>query len=86
MGATVVYVLCAATSLLCAALLLRAYVAGRMRLLLWSGVCFVLLAANNVLLFLDKVVVTGTDLALARSLTALAGIAALLYGLIWEAR
>lgn len=86
MAAEIVYVLCAATSFLCAALLLRAYGGSRVRLLLWSGVCFLLLAANNVLLFVDKVVVTGTDLALARALTALAAIAALLYGLIWEAR
>ena len=86
MGAEIVYVLCAATSFLCAALLLRAYGGSRVRLLLWSGLCFLLLAANNVLLFIDKIVVTGTDLALARALTALAGLAFLLYGLIWEAR
>jgi hypothetical protein len=41
---------------------------------------------NNVLLVFDKLIVTGTDLALARVLTALAGVAVLLYGLIWEAR
>jgi hypothetical protein len=84
--ATAVYILCAITSCLCAALLLRGYLAGRTRLLLWSSLCFVFLAANNVLLVFDKLIVTGTDLALARVLTALAGVAVLLYGLIWEAR
>lgn len=85
-GAGVVYVLCAATSTLCAVLLLRAYIRGRTRLLLWSGICFVFLAANNVLLVFDKLIVTGTDLALARVLTAVAGVMCLLYGLIWETR
>lgn len=86
MSQPIVYVLCAATSLLCSALLFRAYRTAPTRLLLWSGICFLLLAANNVLLVFDKVVVTGGDLGLARALTAFAGIAALLYGLIWEAR
>ena len=82
--ADVVYVLCALTSSLCAVLLLRGYLASRTRLLLWSSVCFGFLAANNVLLVFDKLIVTGTDLALARVTTGAAGIAALLFGLIWE--
>jgi hypothetical protein len=84
--ATVVYVLCAITSCLCAALLLRGYLANRTRLLAWSALCFGFLGVNNLLLVADKVIVTGTDLQLARTLTALAGVAVLLYGLIWEAR
>lgn len=86
MGANAVYILCAVTSCLCALLLLRAYLAGRTPLLLWSGVCFGFLGANNVLLVADKVVVAGADLELARILTGLAGVTALLYGLIWTAR
>ena len=82
----IIYSLCALTALGCAVLLLRGYKRSRYRLLLWSGLCFLLLAANNVLLLLDKIVVTGTDLALVRALTALAGLGFLLYGLIWEAR
>jgi hypothetical protein len=84
--ATVVYVLCAVTSCLCAVLLTRGWLASRARLLLWSALCFAFLAANNILLVFDKLIVTGTDLQLARTLTALAGVAVLLYGLIWEAR
>ncbi|HEX5872322.1 MAG TPA: DUF5985 family protein [Longimicrobium sp.] len=84
--ATLVYALCALTSLACAVLLLRAYAASRVRLLLWSGLCFTGLAANNVLLLIDKHVVPTLDLSLWRSLPALAGVALLLYGLIWETR
>lgn len=86
MGATVVYALCAATSIACAALLGRSWWYGRSRLLLWSGLCFAMLAVNNILLFFDKVVVPDTDLSLARSLTAFAGVAVLVYGLVWDTR
>jgi hypothetical protein len=84
--ATLVYALCALTSLACAVLLLRGYLRSRARLLLWSGLCFAGLAANNVLLLIDKRVVPTMDLSLWRSLPALAGVAVLLYGLVWETR
>lgn len=84
--ATLVYALCALTSLACAVLLLRGYSATRARLLLWSGLCFAGLAANNVLLLIDKRLVPTMDLSLWRSLPALAGVALLLYGLVWETR
>jgi len=84
--ATLVYALCALTSLACAVLLLRGYRAGRVRLLLWSGLCFAGLALNNVLLLIDKRVVPTLDLSLWRTLPALAGVALLLYGLVWETR
>jgi hypothetical protein len=81
-----VYILCALTSLMCAVLLLRGYGRSRMRLLLWSGLCFVALTVNNVVLFLDLVVFPGLDLSLWRSVIALVGVATLLYGLIWDAQ
>jgi hypothetical protein len=84
--ATLVYALCALTSLACAVLLLRGYATSRVRLLLWSGLCFAGLAANNVLLLIDKRVVPTMDLSMWRSLPALAGVALLLYGLVWETR
>jgi hypothetical protein len=84
--ATLVYALCAITSLACAVLLLRGYLRSRARLLLWSGLCFAGLAANNVILLVDKRVVPGMDLSLWRSLPALVGVAILLYGLVWETR
>jgi hypothetical protein len=82
-----VYLLCAATSVTCAVLLLRAYRRLRTRLLLWSSLCFVLLALNNAVLFVDLIVVpSAIDLSLWRSATALAGVGVLLFGLIWESR
>ena len=83
--AEAIYLLCAATSLLAALMLLRQYLASRTPLLLWSFVGFIGLAANNVLLFVDLVLVP-SDLAVARTLAAALGIMAILYGLIWEAR
>ncbi|MBN1203746.1 MAG: hypothetical protein JXB05_02335 [Myxococcaceae bacterium] len=84
--AEAVYILCALTSLACAVLLLRGYGRSGLRLLLWSGLCFVALSLSNVLLFVDLVVVQGIDLSLWRSALALVGVATLLYGLIWEAQ
>ena len=81
---TVVYALCAVTSLLCVVLLARAYAAARVGLLLWTLLAFIGLALNNLVLFVDKVIVTDTDLSLWRSLPALVGIGALVFGLIWE--
>ena len=81
----IVYALCALTSLACAWLLLRAYRRTRQRLLLWSGLCFAGLALNNVLLVVDERMVPDTDLSLVRTLPALAGVALLLYGFIWDA-
>lgn len=84
--ATLVYALCAITSLVCAVLLLRAYAANRVRLLFWSGVCFTGLALNNILLFVDMRVVPDVDLSVWRTIPALVGVGALLYGLVWETR
>jgi len=84
--ATAVYTLCALTSLACAFLLLRGYARTRVRPLLWVGLCFTGLALNNVLLFIDVRVVPQLDLSLWRSLPAAAGLALLLYGLVWETR
>jgi multidrug transporter EmrE-like cation transporter len=82
-----VYLLCAAMSATCAILLLRGYQRQRSRLLLWSSLCFVLLALNNVLLFIDLIVVpTSVDLSLWRGASALAGVSVLLFGLIWESK
>ncbi len=84
--ATLVYALCALTSLACAVLLLRGYARNRVRLLLWSGLCFAGLALNNTILLVDMRVVPDIDLSVWRTLPALAGIVILLYGLVWETR
>lgn len=84
--AEAIYILCAVTSSVAAGLLLRQYRRGRTKLLLWSSVGFVGLAANNVLVYVDLVVVPASDLALLRTMVAAVGLMALLYGLLWEAR
>lgn len=81
-----VYVLCALTSVLCAGLLLRSYRANRSRLLLWSTLCFVGLAINNILLFVDIVLVPQVDLRWLRSGSAFIAMILLTIGLIWESR
>jgi hypothetical protein len=81
--AEAVYLLCALTSLACAVLLLRSYRRSRMGLILWTSLCFVGLAVNNVLLFLDLVVVLNADLRIWRDLAALIGASVLLYGMIF---
>jgi hypothetical protein len=86
MFANVVYILCAATSSLCAGLLFRGYRRSGARLLFWSALCFIGLALNNVMLIVDLRVVPGADLSTWRMVPAVAGAALLLYGLIWESR
>jgi hypothetical protein len=80
--ASAIYALCALTSLACAVLLLRGYLRSRVRLLWWSGLCFVGLFVNNAMLVLDARV--SQDLATTRTLPALVGVLLLLYGMIWE--
>jgi hypothetical protein len=82
--ATAVYILSALISLACAVLLLRSFAQARSALLLWAAVCFLGLTLNNTLLFVDKVVVTDVDLSLWRTIPALAGMLALVFGLLWE--
>lgn len=84
LAAYAVYVLCLVTSGACAALLLRAWFQARSRLLLWTAVSFVFLALNNLGLVLDMIVFPGVDLGILRRAPALAAVAVLLYGLIWE--
>jgi len=82
--AAVVYVLCALMSLACAVLLLRAWSQRRVKLLFWSGLCFVGFAVGNAMLVVDKLVAgPNTDLILFRTLPILFGLSVLLYGMIW---
>jgi hypothetical protein len=82
--AEAIYLLCGGTSLAAAAMLLRQYRHRPTRLLFWSFIAFVGLAANNVLVYVDLVLFTGVDLSLARGVAGAAGMLALLYGLISE--
>jgi hypothetical protein len=80
----VVYLLCTITAVACAWLLLRAYLKTRARLLLWSATCFGALALNNVLLVLDRLVLTAQDLSAWRLGIALVAVLLLVTGLILE--
>ncbi len=80
----VVYLLCFLTSSACAWLLARSYARTGARLLLWSGLCFALLAANNMVLIIDMLVLPEVDLRLARLLLSLAAVGVLLFGFIWD--
>jgi hypothetical protein len=81
-----IYLLCAATSIASAWLLLAAFRKTGARLLFWSGLCFVGLALNNILLFIDLSVIPSVDLRVWRSALALLSMAALIFGLVWESR
>ena len=79
-----IYLLCAATSLTAATLLLRQYRARRTPLLFWSFIAFIGLAINNVLVFVDFSVAQTVNLAFPRTVAGRLGMLALAYGLIWD--
>jgi len=80
-----VYLLSAGTALACGFLLLRAWRSKGVRLLFWSGLCFLGLALDNILLYLDLVILPDVQMYNAPSLAGLISICLLLYGLIWDA-
>jgi hypothetical protein len=80
----IIYALCTLTSVTCAYLLLRSFWQNGYRLLLWSGLCFIGLVLNNLLLFLDRIVIPSIDLLTWRLVTAFVAISLLIYGLVWE--
>jgi hypothetical protein len=81
--ATIVYILCAATSTACAGVLIAARRRAREPLLSWAAACFCLLALNNVLLVVDLAMLgDAQDLRPLRSAAALTGFLLLLAGLV----
>jgi hypothetical protein len=85
MIAGAVYILGTLVALACAILLLRGYLRGRQKLLLWSSLCFFGLAISNFLVFIDLIILPAQiDLYPLRLATAAAAMLLLLYGLIWE--
>lgn len=81
---TAVFGLCAITSILCAALLWRGWRRSQARLLLWTSLGFMGFAVNNVMLFVDELIVPARDLEIVRSSSAFVAFAVLLFGLIWD--
>lgn len=81
---SVIYVMCAATALACAILMLRSYRATRHRLLFWCWLCFSGMFLSNVLLIIDRLIIPETDLLTVRLASGLVALLPLLYGLILE--
>jgi len=79
-----VYTLCFVTSSLCTFLLVRSHRATRARLLFWSAICFALLAANSLIVIFDILVFPDIDFGLWRPGLALAAVAILLFGFVWD--
>jgi hypothetical protein len=83
--AQIIYTLCILTSLASAWLLLGSYRRTGHRLLFWSGLCFVVITLNNVLLLVDRVIFPDSvNLMPYRLGSALVALLLLLYGLIYE--
>jgi hypothetical protein len=81
----VLFLIVLLTSFACMVLLFRAYLNSRLRILLWSALCFVGLTLNNALLFVDLVVLPeSVDLRVYRHAAALIGMLFLIYGFIRE--
>ena len=81
----IVYILCFLTSAACAWLLGRSYRNTGTPLLFWSSVCFAFLAANNLVLVIDLLVLTdNADLRIVRLALALAAVMSLIWGFIWR--
>ena len=76
--------LCAVASLCCALLLVRSYLRTRLRLALFTCLCFAGLAVNNLLLLVDALLVTESDFAPVRSIVALLAMLVLVVGLVME--
>ena len=80
-----VYMFCFITCAVCAALLVRSWLKTRTRLLLWIAISFTLLAVNNFFLFADTTLFPAIDFGVHRTLSAIAAVSVLIFGLIWEA-
>ena len=81
---TLVYLLCFATSTLCAFLLGRSFRRTRARLLFWSALCFGLLALVNFVVVLDMLVYPEIDFRPIRLWLSVVAVAVLLFGFIWD--
>lgn len=81
-----VYLLCAATCLLCAVMLFRGYKRTGVRLLFWSGLCFIGLMLDNFMLYADDNIFPDVSLVIWRKIPGLIALLLLLFGLVWESK
>lgn len=85
MISAIVYLLCALTSLLCAIMLYLSFSKNGSRLIMWSMICFGCLALNNILLFVDKILLPeDVNLAVVRTIPGVIGVGILIWGFIWD--
>jgi hypothetical protein len=81
----VMIALCVVVSMICAGLLMRAFMQNRTGLLFWSAMCFIGLAIENCILFVDLVVLpTEPDLSVFRNVIAVIALCCLTYGFLWR--
>ena len=81
-----VFILCAATCLLCAIMLFRGYARTGVRLLFWSGLCLTGLMIDNIMVYIDVELVPEISLVVWRKVPGLLAISLLLYGLVTETK
>ena len=84
MAEIIIIGLCALTAFLCAGLLIRGYFQYRLRLFLWTGLYFLILAINTVLHVMDIHLLTAIDFRTVRLIISLLGMSFLIHGLIFE--
>jgi hypothetical protein len=82
--ASVVYILCAMTSLTIMYLLALSYRESRNRLSFWTSIAFGFFSINNIFLILDFVIFLQPDLSLFRTAPLFIGVIVLVYGLVEE--
>lgn len=82
---SIVFSLCALASIYVAYILAKAYRERPSRILFWSAICFSGLALNNIVLFIDLVLMpTEVTFALLRNTIIVASVGSLVYGLVWD--
>jgi len=81
---SLVYLLCFATSALCAVLLGRSFRRVKARMLFWGSICFALLALVHFIVVLDMIVFPEVELRPYRLWLTLVAVMVLLFGFIWD--
>lgn len=84
--AGLIYLICAATAAVCSALLWRGFRRNGSQLLFWSCFCFLGLAAENILLYIDRIALPHVDLSMYRHLVGFAALLSLVYALVRESK
>jgi hypothetical protein len=67
-------------------MLLRGYRRSGVRLLFWSALCFAGMMLENIMLYVDVVIIPDVNLAVWRKVPGLVALMLLLFGLIWESK